>query len=340
MAKPSGFRFGQFRVMETPANRAFIHRRHLNQNQYPRMPPSHVSTGNILLGRFSWMIKEIGKLYALWTMVKIVICLLWQCNYFILVRNNLAFLHAYLCCLMKILLPNSSTWFSRGLKVRIWSSSVCIHVKQISAGTAGNQLTMTPVFQMFWQNCFLETNLGTGNVEQVFIWMKMKVLAANSLQVCELLQCACHAGQLTLSWLQHLCQLNLAAAQTHRATWVRTRPSQLSHWPTSSRPKWFTTLLKVELRAAGPVLESCEFRQQCLVIDLSGAGGKVVVRTCRDLPHGVVQLQPAGASRADSANSGTCCCRVVARLSSRRTWTLLTPAAADLCCYKTWQWHQ
>ena len=185
-------------------------------------------------------------------MVKIVICLLWQCNYFILVRNNLAFLHAYLCCLMKILLPNSSTWFSRGLKVRIWCSSVCIHVKQISAGTAGNQLTMTPVFQMFWQNCFLETNLGTGNVEQVFIWMKTKVLAANSLQVCEFLQCACHAGQLTLSWLQHLCQLKLAAAKTHRATWVRTRPSQLSEQ--SKTQVVIKTLLKVDLRPAGLVL--------------------------------------------------------------------------------------
>ena len=165
MAKPSGFRFGHFCVMETPADRAFIHRRHLNLNLSPRMPLTHIETGNILVGIFSEMIKEVGKLFALSTMVKIVTCLLWQCNYFILVRNNLAFLHVYLCCLMKILLPNSSTWFSRGLKVRIWCSSVCIHVKQISAGTAGNQLTMTPVFQMFWQRCFW-----VGGYWQTLMW--------------------------------------------------------------------------------------------------------------------------------------------------------------------------
>ena len=50
----------------------------------------------------------------------------------------------------------------------------------LSRRPADSQLTAAPVLEMFWQKCFLETNLGTGYVEQVIIKMKIQVLAAKS----------------------------------------------------------------------------------------------------------------------------------------------------------------
>ena len=84
-----------------------------------------------------------------------------------------------------------------------------------------------------------------------------------------------------------------------------TKTSQLSCLP--DQVKWCSSLLKVDWRV-WLVLGKLWISSAPLLIDLSGERGKVVVRTCLDLPHGVVVQLQAGSSRADSANSGTCCC--------------------------------
>ena len=77
-----------------------------------------------------------------------------------------------------------------------WSASyVCIHIKEISAGTAGNQLTMSPVFEMFWQTSFFGgEEIDKPRFGTTFDQNENKdVTNSNCVRT---LQCACHAGQL------------------------------------------------------------------------------------------------------------------------------------------------
>ena len=312
LAKPSGFRFDIFLWNGNTCWEKHLFTDDIEIWIYLQECRRHMLI-HLLLWKLSRMIYEVGKLFAVQTMVKTILCPLWHCISFVWYFSII-----HLRFLMKVLvLITSILRFLR--KFDMLSFLLCLHSCQAD------------ICRHSWKSADCVTCLWNV-LAHVFLfcvcacvcvggWMgQLTSLDQNENEDGSkwTLQCACHAGQLTLSWLSAapvLCPPpSLLPPTLHR----QTSPRGSEHSPPSVTPtlpdssKWLSILLKVEPRIIWS-RESCEFCHHLLVIDLSGRD-KVVVRTCLDLPHGVVQLQAAGASRADSANSGTCsklaACRV------------------------------